>query len=107
MKLFFVRMIAITGLTCASIAFAADDAQTLMKNNNCLFCHQLEGKKAGPGFVDIARKYKNVADAASKLEAKILNGSVGTWGTMPMPAMSKLKPAEIKVLVTYILSTAK
>lgn len=107
MKSVFIRMIAITGLTCASMVFAAEDVQILLKNNNCLFCHQLEGKKAGPGFVDIAKKYKNDAAASAKLEAKILNGSVGTWGTMPMPAMNKIKPADIKLMATYILSTTK
>lgn len=107
MKSALVHTIAITGLSCTSLAFAADDAQTLVKKHNCLFCHQMEGKKAGPGFVDIAKRYKNDANAASKLEVKILKGSYGTWGTMPMPAMSNIKPVEAKILVTYILSTVK
>jgi len=107
MNTFIIRMITVIGLTCASTAFAAEDAQTLLTKNNCLFCHQLEGRKPGPGFVDIAKKYKNDTGAAAKLEEKILKGSVGAWGTMPMPAMNKLKPAEVKTLVTYILSTVK
>jgi len=107
MKSVIVCMLAITGLTCANNVIAADDVQILLKNNNCLFCHQLEGKKAGPSFVDIAKKYKGDAGAAAKLEAKVLNGSMGTWGTMPMPAMGKIKTVDVKIMVTYILSTAK
>ena len=107
MKSVIVLLIAMTGLTCASVAFATADVQALLTKSNCLFCHQLEGKKSGPAFVDIAKKNKKVAGAAAKLEEKILKGSVGTWGTMPMPAMSNLKPAEVKIMVAYILSTAK
>lgn len=107
MKSFIILLIAVTALTCTNATFAAEDVQTLLTKNNCMFCHQLEGKKAGPSFVDIAKKYKSDTAAAAKLEEKILKGSAGTWGTMPMPAMSNIKPVVVKAMVAYILSTAR
>ncbi len=104
MKSVIVSMIAAAGLLVAGSAFA-DVA--LLKKGNCMGCHKMEGKQVGPGFVEVANKYKGDAGAAAKLETKIAKGGAGAWGTMPMPAMANVAPADIKAMVTFILAQAK
>lgn len=79
----------------------------LFRKNSCVSCHKMEGKQVGPGFKEIAEKYKDDVTAEDKLIAKITMGGEGVWGTMPMPPMSKVQPDELKIMVTYILSLAK
>lgn len=76
----------------------------LIKEHSCVSCHKMEGKQVGPGFKEIAVKYKDDATAEEKLVAKVTTGGSGVWGTMPMPPMDKVKPEDIKVMVAYILS---
>lgn len=40
----------------------------------------------GPALHDVAAKYAGREDAATYLKHKILDGSTGVWGTVPMPA---------------------
>jgi len=104
MKSIIASMIITTGLFIAGSAFA-DEA--MLKKNNCLGCHKMEGKLVGPGFVEIANKYKGDSGAAAKLEAAVTKGSKGVWGTMAMPPMANLNPADVKAMTTFILSKAK
>ncbi|HUX90901.1 MAG TPA: c-type cytochrome [Gallionellaceae bacterium] len=106
MKSIIVSMIAAAGLMVAGSALA-DDGAALLKKSNCLGCHKMEGKLVGPGFAEVAKKYKGDAGAQAKLETKVAKGGAGVWGTMPMPAMGNVKPEDIKVMVSYILSQAK
>jgi cytochrome c len=106
MKSVIVSMIAAAGLMVAG-SVMADDGAALLKKGNCMGCHKMEGKLVGPGFADVAKKYKGDAGAAAKLEAKVAKGGAGVWGTMPMPAMNNVKPEDIKTMVAYVLSQAK
>jgi cytochrome c len=67
----------------------------------------MEGKLMGPGFKEVANKYKGDATAAAKLEHKVLNGGSGVWGPMAMPKMANVKPEDAKTMVEFILSQAK
>lgn len=106
MKSVIVSMIAAAGLMVAGSVMAEDGA-ALLKKSNCLGCHKMEGKLVGPGFKEVAAKYKGDASAEAKLETKVSKGGAGSWGTMPMPAMANVKAEDVKVMVSYILSLAK
>ena len=106
MKSVIVSMIAAAGLMVAGSVFA-DDGAALLKKSNCMGCHKMEGKLVGPGFSEVANKYKGDAGAAAKLETKVAKGGAGVWGTMPMPAMNNVKAEDIKAMVTFILAQAK
>lgn len=43
-------------------------------------------KKVGPAYEAIAARYANNSKALDILQNAILNGHVGTWGVIPMPA---------------------
>ena len=104
MKSVIVSMIAAAGLMVAGSVLAADDGAALLKKSNCMGCHKMEGKLVGPGFKEIAAKYKGDATAEAKLETKVAKGGAGVWGTMPMPAMANVKAEDIKTMVAYILT---
>lgn len=82
---------------------ASVNVQALLASNACLSCHGLTQKIVGPGYHDIAEKYKADQQAQSKLEASIRGGSVGKWGSVPMPPFAALKPEEVKALAAFVL----
>ena len=96
-------------MACAAAAGAwsvpafAEDLQ-LATAKNCMACHAVEKKLVGPSYKDIAAKYAGQADAAAKLEAKVLKGGSGVWGPVPMPANTQLTPAEAKQLIAWVLA---
>ncbi len=103
MKSIVVSMIAAAGLMAASFAMAVD-MPDLAKKSGCIACHKIEGKLVGPGWTDIAKKYKGQAGIEAKLEAKVAKGGAGVWGPVPMiPNSPKVSAADIKTLVTFIM----
>ncbi len=73
--------------------------------NGCLSCHDVDRKMVGPTYRDVAKKYKNVADAEAKLINKIKKGGSGVWGTARMPAnIGKMTDEDYRTTVRWILS---
>lgn len=79
------------------------DMLGLAKKHNCLTCHGVENKIVGPGFKEIAEKYKGDKNAESDLQDKVKNGTSGTWGEIEMPAQTTVNDSDIKALVNWIL----
>ena len=79
-------------------------AAQLAANNACLACHAIDKRIVGPGFKDVAAKYKGNAKAEEMLVQKVLKGGLGVWGPIPMPANARLKPEEAELLVKWILN---
>ena len=102
MKAIIASMVAATGLMLAGGAMAAD-MPDLAKKYGCTNCHKIDKKAVGPGWQDVAAKYKGDAEATAKLSTKIVKGGSGVWGTIPMPANPKISDAEAKELATFIL----
>ena len=97
------RRIVIT--LCAMLVSAGAAASPeLAKAKNCGACHHLERKMVGPAFQAIAAKYADDAAAADILKGKVINGGVGNWGRMPMPAQANVAPEESEALVKWILA---
>jgi cytochrome c len=58
----------------------------------------------GPALHAIAAKYAPLGDAATPyLSRKILEGSTGVWGPVPMPANTQLSPDQAVALANWIL----
>lgn len=76
----------------------------LADKSACLNCHSVEKKMVGPAFADIAAKYKDRKDTATYLTEKIIKGSTGVWGAIPMPANAQIKPEDAKTLSTWIMA---
>jgi cytochrome c len=88
----------------STLAAPAWASLELADKSACLNCHQAEKKMVGPALNDIAAKYKDRKDAAVYLTEKIVKGSTGAWGAIPMPANSQLSAEDAKALATWVLS---
>lgn len=105
MKLLFV---SIAGAALAAAGSAqAQKADELLKKHACTACHAIDKKLVGPAYIDVAAKYKGDAKASSVLMEKVKKGGVGNWGQIPMPPNAQVPDADIKTMVTYVLSIKK
>lgn len=82
-------------------------AEAMMKKDGCAACHAVDKKIIGPAYVEVAAKYKGDKDALAKLTDKVKKGGVGVWGQIPMPPNVQVPDADIKELVTWILTLKK
>ena len=57
----------------------------------------------GPGFGEIAAKYKSNDKAENYLAGKIRSGGQGVWGAVPMPPSAGINEAEATLLARWIL----
>ncbi len=110
--------------TADTVAAATDNTKTatpdpasekgleLIGASDCTTCHRLQkeaaGVSTGPSYSEVADKYAPAADTTvNRLVKKIISGGSGVWGTIPMTPHPALDPADVKVMVTYILSLKK
>jgi len=104
-KLSIPAVCALLSFCCgASTSLAQTAPMDLLKKNGCIACHGLVHKQVGPGFAQIAQRYRNDPEAAPRLADKIRNGSVGTWGRVIMPRQSLVSEADARVLAGWVLS---
>lgn len=90
----------------ASGAHAADakPGEALAKSSGCFACHTVDKKLIGPGYKEIADKYRGHKAAEGDLVRKVKDGSKGVWGDIPMPANAHVKDEDIRAMVQWILS---
>lgn len=84
----------------------ASDAEAIIKKHGCAACHAVEKKMVGPSYQEIAKKYAGDANAPAALTQKVLNGSAGVWGQIPMPPhKGRVSEAEAAAAVRHMLAT--
>jgi len=93
---------AVAAAAAAPAAGAAAKAQELARANTCTACHAPASKLVGPSWADIAGKHQGKADY---LAGKIKAGSVGTWGSIPMPPQS-LSEADARAIAEWLAGGA-
>jgi cytochrome c len=73
--------------------------------HDCQLCHQLEQRTIGPAYRDIASRYPG-ADGATldELATRVIEGSTGRWGDMPMTPHADLGKDQARAMVQRILS---
>ena len=101
MRKVLIGAVAASALLLAGVAQANAD---LAKSSGCLNCHNVDTKLVGPSLKDIAGKYAAQADASAYLTDKILKGSNGVWGPIPMPPNAAVKLDDAKTLADFILT---
>lgn len=102
-----VRSLLMLGVVLwAGSAQANDAGVALAQRSVCLACHQVDTKRVGPSFRDIALRYAGNEGAVEYLARSIRDGSRGLWGAVPMPAQRQVDPATALLLGEWILSLA-
>ncbi len=75
----------------------------LADKKGCFACHDIDRKKVGPAYVDIAKKYAGKENAVDELVKSITKGSMGKWGSIPMTPQP-VTEEEARKLAEWILS---
>ncbi len=91
-------------LSLAGGAALAADAQQLLKDKACLACHAMDKKLVGPGYNEVAAKYKSRKDAEAYLAKKIREGSTGVWGAVPMPPNGTVSEEDARTLAKFVMT---
>jgi cytochrome c5 len=78
--------------------------QAMMQKDSCAACHSVDKAIVGPAYRQVAAKYRGDKTAAAKLEQKVKAGGSGVWGPVPMPPNTAVSDADIKALVSWILT---
>jgi cytochrome c551/c552 len=75
-----------------------------MLKADCSTCHKISTKSIGPAFTAVSSKYQTKTKAADYLTSKVINGSKGVWGEVPMPAHPTMKASDVKEIAEWILT---
>ncbi|WP_333854071.1 c-type cytochrome [Epilithonimonas sp.] len=81
------------------------EGKSLVEGADCLGCHKLDEKMIGPSYKEVAKKYENTPENVEMLAEKIIKGSSGVWGDVPMPAHNGFSKENAKFMAQYILSS--
>lgn len=79
------------------------DAFNVLSAYRCLACHDMNARKIGPAFVDIARRYRG-QNMEEVLIERVKRGSSGVWGAVPAPPIANASNYDIQELVRWIVS---
>jgi len=89
-------VVAAVGMLASGVGYAESGADVL-KAKGCLGCHDIDKKKVGPAYKDVAAKYKGNKDAEAKLTKELKEGK-------GHPIKVTASDAELKAALEYVLS---
>ena len=81
-----------------------DDGAALIAKSDCIGCHKLDKKVIGPSYIDVANKYEATEKNIDLIASRIIKGSKGIWGPLPMSAHTTISKEDATTIVKYILS---
>ncbi|MFN3021255.1 c-type cytochrome [Chryseobacterium sp. TY3] len=84
-----------------------EEGKSLVEGADCLACHKINEKMIGPAYEEVAAKYENTPENIDALAEKIIQGSSGVWGNVPMAAHPGLSKENAKLMASYVLSLKK
>ena len=79
----------------------------LMKKSDCFNCHSVDQKLVGPTFTEIAMRYQGDNKSKKESAQRILDGSTGIWGQIPMMPHPQHNLAQAKQMVNWIFALAE
>jgi cytochrome c len=89
-------------------AAAAPPAPELavLRASGCLACHDVQARRVGPSFREVAARYGKDPGAPARLTASVTTGSHGAWGAIPMPPQSQVARDRVEQIVKWVLQGA-
>lgn len=79
----------------------------LARASGCLACHDVQAKRLGPSFRELAARYEKDEGAPARLASKVRSGSQGAWGPVPMPPQPQVADGDVEALVKWMLEGAQ
>ncbi|MEI7432586.1 MAG: c-type cytochrome [Betaproteobacteria bacterium] len=92
-------------LPCLLISFsplAAETPKQLAARHLCFGCHAVDEVRAGPSYQQVAERYATRPDAVTYLLGEVRKGSVGKWGSTPMPPEIAPDP-DLKQIIEWVM----
>ncbi len=89
-------------LLASSLLQAAQSPKQLAARHLCFGCHAVDETRAGPSFQQVAERYGKRKDAVAYLLKEMKDGSLGKWGTTPMPPET-VPDAELKQILQWVM----
>lgn len=89
-------------LTASTAIHAAETAKQLATRHLCFGCHAVAETRVGPSFQDVAALYGKRKDAVAYLVKEMKDGSVGKWGSTPMPPET-VPETELKSILQWVM----
>lgn len=80
-------------------------ALVIATKSNCMACHDIDKKRVGPSYREVAARYSGDAGAEFKLSEKVKKGGGGVWGAIPMPA-NAINDDDLRAVVKWVLTGA-
>ncbi len=85
-------------------AAAAPPGLERMRRSDCFNCHAVDQPRVGPPLVEVAGKYRGKEGALEASVERVVKGSTGVWGKIPMIPHSHHTRDEIREMVGWIYS---
>jgi cytochrome c len=76
----------------------------LMKQSDCFNCHAVETKIVGPALMEVANRYRGQPGALDASVERVIKGSSGIWGEVPMLPHESLTADQVQLMVRWIYS---
>jgi cytochrome c len=80
------------------------EGMRMMKRSDCFNCHAVDQKRVGPPLLEIATKYRGQKDAFEASVQRVLKGSTGVWGKIPMIPHNQHTIEEVREMVRWVYS---
>jgi cytochrome c len=87
-----------------SAANVIKEGEQLAAQSDCKTCHHITNKIIGPSQTDVAKKYEFTTANVDLLADRIIKGSSGVWGEIPMNPHPDLSVEDAKKMARYVLS---
>jgi cytochrome c len=82
---------------------ASEEGDPMFGQFDCANCHLQDNRTIGPSYREIAKKYDRTESNIEMLATKIIEGSEGVWGDIPMTPHSDIDKVLAKEMVESIL----
>lgn len=76
-----------------------------LRDAGCTACHDSTRRIIGPTWQEVAKRYAGNPAAPGLLADRVIKGSSGAWGQVPMPPSLKISRAEAEELLREVLDT--